>query len=132
MLTVAATSGIMLIGPYLVMTYHDALVIIRECLDAKLYRVVYKYTPNIPFVFVFESKCVQYDPIDILYLNKYPNTTKLPPLNQMIRQLELSTTDAIVLFQLSNGAYLKIKDKVWREEYDERRKQLREITGINA
>ena len=111
------------------MDFNQACELIRDIVANHKYKVIHRYRYDIPWSFKFEKRAVQYDPIDLLYMH-HLDKPKPIAIHTMISQLNLRMSDAVCLFQLSNGNWTKYP---FLGGPDDRRKELFEqITGISV
>ncbi len=113
------------------MTFIQACELIRDIYPVS-YKLIYKYRVDIPFVFKFERSCKLYDPIDIIYMHVF-DRNKPDKIHGMIPRLRISTSNAVILFQLSSGVY-KNKDVPLsiRESHFNAGQVFQSITGIKV
>ena len=115
------------------MTFIEACELIADVKDN--YKVIYpSLLSRQNFSFKFERLGRQYDAFELIYFYYRDVMSILPPhdnhsLSSRIKATTLELKTALILMNLSNGAWKKMPPFMV-EEYDEHRRTFEGITGI--
>lgn len=109
-------------------SFSKACDILKEAMVG--YKIIHRYSHRIEWSFKFEKRARQYCPVDLLYMHLF-QMEKAAEFHKEYNALSklMSTSDIIVLAQLSNGVFRKFQG-TYREHYEQRRNEFEQRTGI--